>query len=164
MERVAKFYKVSKEQFKKDCVNNHWFLKDEVHDNLKLPSRATSGSAGYDFFSPIDFRLKPEATILIPTGIRCEMREDYALYLFPKSGLGFKYQIGLCNTIGVADSDYAYSDNEGHIMIKLVNRGDKEVWIHEGDKFCQGIFIPFGITEDDNCTGVRNGGFGSTGK
>lgn len=164
MERVAKFYKVGKEQFLGDCSGNHWFLSDDSYDELKLPKRATSGSAGYDFFSPMEIRLKPGKTVLIPTGIRCEMKESYALYLFPKSGLGFKYQIGLCNTLGVVDSDFAFSDNEGHIMVKLVNRGDREVIIHKGDKFCQGIFLPFGITEDDECTGVRNGGFGSTGK
>ena len=66
--------------------------------------------------------------------------------------------------MALIDSDFAYSDNEGHIMIKLLNNGKKDLYIKEGDKFCQGVFIPYGVTIDDYCDGVRNGGFGSTGK
>ena len=79
-----------------------------------------------------------------------------------RSGLGFKYQMMLSNTLALIDSDYFYSDNEGHIMIKLVNRGDKEINIPSGKGFAQGVFMQYGITADDNCDGVRNGGFGST--
>lgn len=164
MERVAKFYKVSKEQFLGDMAEERLFPTESAYENLELPKRATKGSAGYDFYSPIKFILKPGQTIKIPTGIRCEMNSDYALFIMPRSGLGFKYQIFLSNTLALIDSDFAYSDNEGHIMIKLLNNGKKDLYIKEGDKFCQGVFIPYGVTIDDDCDGVRNGGFGSTGK
>ena len=164
MERVAKFYKVSKEQFLGDMAEERLFPTESAYENLELPKRSTKGSAGYDFYSPIKFILKPGQTIKIPTGIRCEMNSDYALFIMPISGLGFKYQIFLSNTLALIDSDFAYSDNEGHIMIKLLNNGKKDLYIKEGDKFCQGVFIPYGVTIDDYCDGVRNGGFGSTGK
>lgn len=164
MERVAKFYKVSKEQFLGDMIEERLFPTESAYENLELPKRATKGSAGYDFYSPIDFKLKPGQTIKIPTGIRCEMNSDYVLMVFPRSGLGFKYQANLVNGTGIIDSDFSFSDNEGHIMIKMVNRGDKEFSVKEGEGFAQGIFLPYGITVDDGCDGVRNGGFGSTGK
>lgn len=127
-----------------------------------MPERATTGSAGYDFFAPMNIRLKPGKSVTIPTGICCEMNPDYALFILPRSGLGFKYQMMLSNTLALIDSDYFYSDNEGHIMIKLVNRGDKEINIPSGKGFAQGVFMQYGITVDDDCDGVRNGGFGST--
>lgn len=162
--RIAKFEKVSLNQFKRDCTLNQLYLGDVVYEDLKLPERATKGSAGYDFVSPCEFRLRAGNTIIIPTGIRCEMNPDYALFIMPRSGLGFKYQIFLSNTIGLIDSDYYNSDNEGHIMIKLFNQGKTELHIKKGEKFCQGVFLPYGITIDDECGGERNGGFGSTGK
>ena len=165
--RIAKFEKVSYEQFFKDMIDTFEMLDntvEETYNNIKLPKRATAGSAGYDFFSPVDFELKPGETIKIPTGIRCEMDSHWVLMLFPRSSLGFKYQMGMCNTIPVVDADYAFSDNEGHIFVKLVNRGDKTVEIKQGEGFAQGIFLPYGLTVDDDCTGVRNGGFGSTDK
>lgn len=165
--RIAKFEKVSYEQFFKDMIDTFGMLDntiEETYNNIKLPKRATAGSAGYDFFSPVDFELKPGETIKIPTGIRCEMNNHWVLQIFPRSGLGFKYQINLCNGTGIVDADYAFSDNEGHIFVKLVNRGDKTVEIKQGEGFAQGIFLPYGLTVDDDCTGVRNGGFGSTDK
>ena len=165
--RVAKFEKVSKEQFVKDW--QHEFMGSEewagmVYDRIKLPHRATKFSAGYDFFSPLDFTLEPGKTIKIPTGIRCGMNTDWVLMIYPRSGLGSKYQLGICNTIPVIDADYYFSDNEGHIFIKLVNRGDKPVHIKAGEAFAQGIFMQYGITEDDHVEASRNGGFGSTDK
>lgn len=169
MERIAKFEKVSKGQFLKDWLDT--FGGDEtaaelVYENLKLPKRATKGSAGYDFYSPLNFTLKPGETIKIPTGIRASMREDYVLMLFPRSGLGFKFRLQLNNTVGIIDSDYYYSDNEGHIFIKLTNDSNEGKVLEQaaGTGFAQGIFLPFGITEDDDVTEIRNGGFGSTTK
>ena len=168
MNKIAQFHKVSFEQFKEGYLDAIGQDSDEVirsiYDALKLPKRATKGSAGYDFYAPFKFILKPGQTIKIPTGIRCEMNPDYVLMAFPRSGLGFKYQANLVNGTGILDSDYAYSNNEGHIMIKLVNRGDKPFSVKEGEGFAQGIFLPYGITVDDDCDGVRNGGFGSTTK
>ena len=165
--RVAKFEKVSKNRFVQDLL--HEFMGSEewarvAYDSIKLPQRATKFSAGYDFYSPLDFTLWPGNTIKIPTGIRCGMNTDWVLMIYPRSGLGFKYQISLANTVGVIDSDYFYSDNEGHIFIKLVNRGNKPVHIKTGEAFAQGIFMQYGITEDDHVEAERNGGFGSTDK
>ena len=115
MRKIAKFEKVSKEEFLKSCDDIN------VYENIKLPKRATKGSAGYDFYAPFDFTLNPGETIKIPTGIRASMDEDYVLMLFPRSSLGFKYRLQLNNTVGIIDSDYYYSDNEGHIFIKITN-------------------------------------------
>lgn len=170
MKRIAKFYKVSRERFEKDLQDAVPGYTDAeiqtIYDEIKLPKRATKGSAGYDFFSSVAFNLRPGETIKIPTGIRVEMEEGWVLSLYPRSGLGFKYRLQLNNTVGIIDSDYFYSDNEGHIMARVTNdtNEDKMLRVERGDGFIQGIFTEFGITEDDDADGIRNGGFGSTSK
>lgn len=136
-----------------------------LYEAVRLPARATAGSAGYDFYSTLDFKLKPGESVLIPTAVRVRIEPGWMLAIFPRSGLGFKYRFQLNNTVGIIDSDYYYADNQGHIMCRMINdsREGKDLEIHRGDAFAQGIFIPFGITEDDEATGVRTGGFGSTG-
>lgn len=166
MERMAKFLKVSEENF---ISSLDGFSKDEskkIYEDIKLPLRATKYSAGYDFYSPFDFTLNPGETIKIPTGIRAKMREDYALFLLPRSGLGFKYRLQLNNTIGLIDADYFYSDNEGHIFAKITNDSNegKVISVKKGEAFIQGVFLSYGITEDDEVNTIRNGGFGSTSK
>lgn len=174
MNQIAIFKKVSYEQFASDVVplslddmplshvDNICSL-GVTYENIRLPIRATFGSAGYDFYSPFDITINPGETALIPTGIRCWINEgDWVLMIFPRSSLGFKYQLCLANTVGIIDSDYYYAKNEGHIMIKLVNRGDEAVKIKAGDRFVQGIFLPYGVTINDDVTAVRTGGFGST--
>ncbi len=170
MERIASFKAISESQFVKDYINT-FPNKSETeaimaYQSLALPTRATRGSAGYDFRSTVSFVLSPGKSIKIPTGIRAEMREDYCLMIFPRSGLGFKYRLQLDNSVGIIDSDYFYSDNEGHIFIKITNDSTegKAVTINSGDAFAQGIFVPFGITTDDSVNATRNGGFGSTSK
>ena len=137
---------------------------EQMYDSLSLPKRATKGSAGYDFYAPFDFTLKPGETIKIPTGIRAQMEEDWVLHLYPRSGLGFKFRLQLNNTVGIIDSDYYYSDNEGHIFAKITNDSNegKVVSVKAGTGFIQGIFLQYGITMDDDAQGIRNGGFGST--
>lgn len=168
MNRIAKFYKVSFEQFESDWKDTFSECDDikMIYDSIVLPKRATKGSAGYDFYSPLTFTLKPNETIKIPTGIRAEMENGWVLSLYPRSSLGFKYRIQLNNTVGIIDSDYYYSDNEGHIFAKITNdtNENKILEMKQGEGFMQGIFLPFGITEDDNVDLKRNGGFGSTGK
>ncbi|MFR7592089.1 MAG: dUTP diphosphatase [Longibaculum sp.] len=166
----AKFYKVSYQQFEEGYLDYYPQAKkediQEAYDTLKLPKRATKGSAGYDFYTPIDVYLKPGETLKIPTGIRCEMNESWVLMIYPRSGLGFKYRLQLNNTVGVIDSDYFYSDNEGHIFIKMTNDSNegKIVDVKAGQGIAQGIFMQYGIVEDDDVSEVRNGGFGSTTK
>ncbi len=167
MQRVARFEKVSFEQFEKDwlkCFPDTESVKD-IYDGIKMPRRATAGSAGYDFYTPDTVALKKGESTLIPTGIRAEISEGWVLSLYPRSGLGFKHRVQLDNTVGIIDSDYYGADNEGHIMIKLSCDAHDEgytVTITRGDGFAQGIFTPFGITFDDEAGDKRTGGFGST--
>lgn len=130
--------------------------------DVALPQRATTGSAGYDFFAPDDIDLMPGEETIVQTGIRCAILDRWVLKIYPRSGLGFKYRAGIANTVGIIDSDYYHSDNEGHIMVKLVNNGSKEIHIAKGEGFCQGIFSEYGLTIDDCVASKRNGGFGST--
>lgn len=167
---IAIFGKVSKDQFINDMKATFGTKYDyqqlsDYYDILKPPTRATKGSAGYDFESPISFELKPGETIKIPTGIRVKINDGWVLKLYPRSGLGFKFRVQMNNTVGIIDSDYYNSDNEGHIFCKITNdtNEDKTVSVNKGTGFCQGIFVEYGITFDDDVTDERNGGFGSTG-
>ena len=154
---MTKFYKVSKEQFVRDGGDK------SAYDGIKLPSRATAGSAGYDFFAPTELNIAAGETVRIASGIRCEMDNDRVLAIFPRSGLGFKYKLALDNTVGIIDADYFGAENEGHIMIKMTNRSDKDLTVAAGKAFAQGIFLAYYLTDDDDADGVRTGGFGSTG-
>jgi dUTP pyrophosphatase len=170
LERVAHFEKVSKERFIKDFIDTfNYYTEDkalEVLEEIEIPKRATTKSAGYDIFTPISFSLAPGETIKIPTGIRVKMRDDYVFMIYPRSGLGFKYRLQLNNTVGVIDADYYDSDNEGHIFIKITNDSNegKTLDITKGTAFAQGIFMQYGITDDDEVSTLRNGGLGSTTK
>ena len=159
MKRIAQFFKVSEKEYLKDG-------NIEAYEQIRLPKRATAGSAGYDFFAPFNFCLDAGQTIKIPTGIRVKIDNGWVLKIYPRSGLGFKFRLQLNNTVGIIDSDYYFSDNEGHIFIKITNDSNegKTVSLKKGDGFAQGIFLEYGITVDDDADGVRNGGFGSTSK
>ena len=168
--RIARFEKVSWEQFSQDWIDTFGSEEPEkireIYESVKLPRRATAGSAGYDFYAPVDLVVLPGKTVKIPTGIRVQMETDWVLKCYPRSGLGFKYRLQLNNTVGIIDSDYYNSDNEGHIFIKITNDSNenKTVELNAGQGFAQGIFMPFGLVEDDDTTDQRNGGFGSTTK
>lgn len=170
MYKVGKFEKVSKEQFVKDFKDafDSWSEEEivEIYNDIKLPQRATKGSAGYDFYAPMDFKLAPREQIKMPTGIRVKIEDGWFLGIFPRSGWGFKFRMQLNNTVGIIDSDYYYSSNEGHIISKMTNDSveGKVLEIKKGAGMTQAIFLPFGITEDDACEEVRDGGFGSTTK
>lgn len=171
MRRIAQFEKVSYAEFEKtytDTFGGNSAVEKEaieaVYHGITLPRRATSGSAGYDFCSTCDVSLQPGESVKIPTGIRARMEEGWVLLLYPRSGLGFRYRMQLANTVGVIDSDYYGSDNEGHIQIKITNdsRDGKVLQIKTGEAFAQGVFMEYGITMDDEAVSTRNGGFGST--
>lgn len=155
MQKVAKFEKVSITEFLKSGFK-------ATLDDIIMPRRATAGSAGYDFFSPVTFTLQPGETAKIATGVRVKIADGWALLIYPRSSLGFKYRLTLNNTVGVIDSDYYNADNEGHIFIKLTNCGDQPLTVEKGKAFAQGVFTPFGITEDDVAAAARTGGIGST--
>lgn len=168
MRRIGRFYKVSFQRFREDWEDI--FQPDgrediqSIYERIRLPQRATRGSAGYDFYAPAQIVLEPGESIRIPTGIRAEMEEGWVLTCYPRSGLGFRYRMQLDNTVGVIDSDYFYSDNEGHIQAKITNDSQegKTLTIPAGTGFMQGIFLEYGITVDDAAREMRNGGLGST--
>lgn len=156
---IAKFLHVSVAQYTASALPDAMPVS-----TIPLPRRATAGSAGYDFICPADVTLAPGEAVTIPTGIRCEMQTGWVLMLFPRSGLGFKHQVRLANTVGVIDADYFHAANEGHIMVRIVNGSDHPVNIARGERFCQGVFLPHGLAEEDEVLADREGGFGSTGK
>lgn len=169
---MNKFEKISERQFFTDFAE---YLDDEcfdtkdslaVYHSLKLPERATTGSAGYDIYAPYNITIPPKQTVKIPTGIKVNLDDDKFLAIYPRSGLGFKYKMQLYNTVGIIDSDYVYSDNEGHIWVKFFNDSpdNKTIEIKQGEAMCQGIIQQFFKTVDDEANGVRNGGWGSTDK
>lgn len=164
-----RFYKIAQKQFGKDADERlkAYSVGNEckwAYSSVKLPNRSTTGSAGYDFYSPVHFKLYPGETIIIPSGLCCEMPSNIFLAIFPRSSVAIKYGITLLNTIAVIDADYFNNDNNGgHILLGFKNTGDKVWEVDIGDRICQGIFLPYAITEDDDVTESRNGGIGSTG-
>lgn len=178
MKPIAKFERVSYEEFEKSIRNTFPNMIEnmelptteilKLYNLIELPKRATKCSAGYDFFVPVDIvTIKAGETILIPTGIKCRMDEGWVLQIYPRSGHGFKHGVHLANTVGIIDGDYYNNcSNEGHIFVKIVNDSSLATDIHlsKGEAFCQGVFVPFGITEDDKANEVRTGGIGSTSK
>ena len=170
MDKIAKFEKVSFQQFFESWYAMNPTMSEQqikrVYDEIRLPERATTGSAGYDFFCPGDFVLAPRAEALIPTGIRVKMNTGWVLMLFPRSSLGFKYRLQMNNTVGIIDQDYFNARNEGHIFCKLTNdtHDGKTVTLKRGDAIVQGVFVPFGITSNDTASADRTGGIGSTSK
>lgn len=163
---ITKFEKVSLSAFKNACNDLGFNLNniEEIYQNIQLPKRATKGSAGYDFHLPFAINLKKGDTIIIPTGIRCKMNQDLVLQIYPRSSLGFKYQLTLDNTVGIIDSDYYYALNEGHIMIKITNHSiqNKTLELEQGKAFAQGVFVKFYRTINDEAKLTRSGGMGST--
>ena len=158
---IAEFFKVSESQYSKD-LKDLLSIEDDSYKDIKVPLRATKGSAGYDFYSPITISLKPGQSVKIPTGIRCKIDDGYVLQIYPRSSLGFKYQMCLLNTVGIIDSDYYNADNEGHIIVGVINRGDKDLTINKGDRFVQGIFYKYYLAKEEESNNERHGGFGST--
>lgn len=169
IKRVAKFEKVSYEQFRKDAdgIIGKLFDEDtikEIYNGIKLPKRATVYSAGYDFYAPYPFKPTTNSGIIIPTGIRCQIEPGWVMKVYPRSGQGFKHGLHLYNTTGIIDGDYYNADNEGHIMMKISVKENDNFIVDRGVAFCQGIFSEYGITVDDDTSEIRTGGLGSTSK
>lgn len=163
---VGAFFKISEKQFVADLIKAEPCLSEDeakkVYAGIKQPRRATDSSAGYDFYLPYDLNLNANVPTIVTTGVSVQIADGWMLALFPRSGLGFKYGMRLENTVGIIDPDYFDADNEGHILAKITV--SKDLSLKAGDRFMQGIFLPFGITLDDNpALQRRTGGFGSTG-
>lgn len=161
--KVAKFEKVSQKQYYED-LKKLMGIEDDSYDLITIPKRATTGSAGYDFVCPVSITLKPGESVKVPSGIRCYIDEGYVLNIYPRSSLGFKYQMTLANTTGIIDSDYYNALNEGHIIVALVNRGEKDIVLNKGDRFVQGVFLQYFTAEEELVSETRTGGFGSSNK
>lgn len=154
------FEKISYDQFQKDIVDDK-----KLYNEYNLPRRSTKHSAGYDFFSLFDFTLKPNEMIKIPTGVKIRMNEDEMLMLVVRSSMGFKYNVRMCNQVGIFESDY-YNNltNEGHAWVKIQNEGNVDYVVKKGDAICQGIFTKFlTVDNEDKILNERIGGIGSTG-
>ena len=161
--KVGQFEKISLEQWHKDFGDNDQHTFDAILEDIPMPKRATKGSAGYDICTPYDIDLEPGEEINVPTGLKCKIDNGWALFALPKSGLGFKYYVRLANTIGLIDEDYYNNENnEGHMWVKIRNEGSKTLHIDTHKGVCQMVFLPYGITYDDEADGERKGGFGST--
>ena len=157
---MRKFYKINYSQFCKD-----FSIDKSLYEEYSLPKRATLFSAGYDFFSLCDYVIHPGEVLRIPTGVKVTMNDDEMFCLFVRSSMGFKYNVRLTNQVGIIDADYfSNPDNDGHMWVSLQNQGESDFVIHKGDAFCQGIFMKYLLTDDDDSNGVRVSGIGSTSK
>lgn len=155
------FEKISFLQFKKDISDDF-----ELYNSYNLPKRSTKSSAGYDFEAISDFTIKPGEIKKIPLGIKANMNDGEVLFLIVRSSQGFKYNVRMCNQVGVIDKDYYNNiDNEGHMWIKLENHGDKDYAVSKGDKIIQGIFMNFlTVDNEEKIENNRVSGIGSTDK
>ena len=158
---MRKFERISFDEFKKDVSNSK-----ELYEKIELPKRSTMNSAGYDIRSIENVIIKPGESKIIKTGLKACMNDDEVLYLYIRSSLGFKYDICLSNNVGVIDSDYYNNQsNEGHIQIKLINHGNKDFEVNEGDRIAQGVFMKYlCVTDEEEIKNKRIGGTGSTNK
>lgn len=169
MKKVAKFEKVSYEQFRNDMVDtfDDFYSEDEIkeiYDSIELPVRATKYSAGHDIKIPFKKSVQAGCVLKIPTGIRCKMREDNVMFIFPRSSLGIKKGMVITNTVPVIDADYYNAKNEGHIFICIKNNGGELLVLNQNDAITQAVFVPFGVADDGEITTERTGGIGSTSK
>lgn len=153
------FEKISKKQFNKDFKGF-----DCSYDDIILPKRSTNNSMGYDFYLPIDIEIKCNQVVKIPTGIKVSMYEDEFLAIYDRSSTGFKYNVRMCNQVGLIDADYYNNiDNEGHIWIALQNHSNDDYIFNKGDRLVQGVFQKYLIVEsDEELIDIRKGGLGST--
>lgn len=153
------FEKISFKQFEQDIVNN-----EEIYKEYNIPTRSTKTSAGYDFYAIEDFVIKPGEIKKIPTGIKAYMKDDEVLMIFVRSSMGFKYNVRLCNQVGIIDGDYYDNEsNEGHIWVALQNHGTKPYTVKAGEAFAQGIFNKFLTVDNEHeINKSRTGGLGST--
>lgn len=148
---MIKFEKISFEQFKKDVADDI-----NLYNNIKLPKRDSDATAGYDIYLLNDIKLEPNQIIKIPTGLKCKFEKDVVLLFIVRSSMGFKYNIRLCNQVGVIDSDYFNNpDNEGHMWLRIQNEGDKTVEFKQGEAIAQGIFLKYLTTDDDETLDIE---------
>lgn len=167
------FEKVKYEAFEHDMMQYRPinYLGGEVkkaYDEIKLPERKTRYSCGYDVRTPVTVSIMAHSSIVIPTGIKAVFNEDemetWCLKLYARSSVGIKDKVVITNSVGLIDSDFQFSNNDGDMLIALTNMSDETKKYKAGDRVCQAVFEIYGITSDDKANGRRCGGVGSTGK
>ena len=158
---MRKFEVISINQFNKDFKNI-----DTKYDDIIIPKRSTKFSAGYDFYMPYDLTIKKNEVVLIPTGIKVMLNSDEFLGIYIRSSLGFKYNLRMCNQVGIIDSDYYNNtSNEGHIFVKLKNEGDNDIILKKYDRYVQGIIQKYYVVDNEKeIEDIRVGGIGSSGR
>ena len=140
------FEKISFKQFVKDIKNDI-----RLYNDIKIPQRDSDYTAGYDIYLLEDIKLEKNEIKKIPTGLKCYFVKDEVLLLVVRSSMGFKYNIRLCNQVGVIDADYYNNeDNEGHIWLRVQNEGDKTIEFKKGKAIAQGIFMKYLTTNSNN--------------
>lgn len=141
------------------------FARKNPNVDIKLPTRGSAVSAGYDFYLPHDLTLEPGEKFLVWTDVKAKMSIGRVLLGFPRSSLGTKKDLILANTVGIIDADYYENpDNDGNIGLMLKNTGTKTVKLETGERIAQGLFMPFIAAKSGNTKKKRGGGFGSTGR
>ena len=156
---MRKFEVISINQFNKDFKDT-----DTKYDDIIIPKRSTKFSAGYDFYMPYDLTIKKDEVVLIPTGIKAMLNPDEFLGIYIRSSLGFKYNLRMCNQVGIIDSDYYNNtSNEGHIFVKLKNEGDNDIILKKHNRYVQGIIQKYYIVDNEKeIEDIRVGGIGSS--
>ncbi len=153
---MRKFEKISLEEFSKSYNDKN------LYNEYKLPERKTKHSAGYDFLAIENFVIKPGEIKKIATGYKVKLPDDEFLMIVVRSSTGFKYNVRMCNQVGIIDSDYYNNDsNEGHMFVKLENHGKEDYIVKKGEGYAQGIFQKYYTTEEE-INNIRKGGLGST--
>lgn len=178
---MNKFEKISFGQFVTDFkANKYYVITDEyeawddgaadyvdlgdIYREMELPERATGRSAGYDIRLPVGITIPAGWQVDCLTGLKVAINDDCVLLIVPRSSMGIKHGLVLANTVGVIDADYHNNPvNEGHIHLVLKNNSERNITIAAGTRVAQGIFVHYGITDDDSAHGIREGGIGSTG-
>jgi len=168
VKKTAEFDKVGLKQFISDWIGVFGNRPDhtitEIYNQIKLPERKTRCSAGHDFHMPYTFEIAPGGMLMIPTGVKCRMDENYVMLIFPRSSLGIKKHMSIANTVPVIDADYINADNEGHIFICVENRGQEVLTLKNGEAFAQAVFVEYATADGKEIEMERNGGIGSTGE
>lgn len=144
-------------------------VKDDMRKTegeIKLPTRASKHSAGYDFYLPYEVTIPPHcSTGIIPTDVKAYMQEGEVLMLYVRSSIGIKKGLVLANGTGIVDRDYfSNPDNDGNIGIALRNDTNKTVVLEKGERIMQGVFVKYLVADDDDVKDERTGGFGSSGQ
>lgn len=169
-----RFEKVTLQTFKQELrkYGFGWMPENEIEtawNNIKIPRRATKGSAGYDVEAPIEFHILPHDKVIVPSGLKAyfppEQIGTHYLALFDRSSLSIKRGVNLTNQTAIIDSDYYGSEeNEGCMLIALTNTNDHVVKFQAGERVVQGIICRHEVTDDDDADGIRHGGVGSSGR